>query len=226
MTDDNRVRTAWCDEPFGGYDAVVLCDGDFPSHPTALQVLAQARYVCCCDGAARAYVERMGREPDAIVGDGDSLPPSWRERYAHLLHTVAEQDDNDMTKATRHCMRRGATRIAYVGATGKREDHTLGNITLLPFYLDHLHIHVTMYTDYGTFVPVRGPHTFASFKGQQVSVFNVDARQMDSQGLRWPVPIAAYWWQTTLNEALQGQFSIQADGTYMVYRTYEGKRCL
>ena len=77
---------------------------------------------------------RGTKAPDAIVGDGDSLPEALKQQYAHLLHLEDEQDYNDMTKATRFCMQRGARKIAYIGATGKREDHTLGNISLLAYY--------------------------------------------------------------------------------------------
>lgn len=78
--------------------------------------------------------------PDAIVGDGDSLPQQFKDRYKDIIHYVAEQDYNDLTKATRFFLehyRSPSTkhpRICYIGCTGKREDHTLGNISLPTFY--------------------------------------------------------------------------------------------
>lgn len=104
------------------FDAVILCNGEFPTHPKALEVLHNAKYLCCCDGAAEECLAH-GICPDAIVGDGDSLPKALKERYADIVHIVKEQEFNDMTKATRFCKNRGP-RIAYLGATGKREDHT------------------------------------------------------------------------------------------------------
>ncbi|WP_129640532.1 motility associated factor glycosyltransferase family protein [Phocaeicola dorei] len=59
-----------CDVP----ETIILADGDFPSHPLALEWLRQCPYVVCCDGAANTYI-RSGRMPEAIVGDGDSLLP-------------------------------------------------------------------------------------------------------------------------------------------------------
>ena len=53
-------------------EAVVVGNGEFPSHPFPLSVLDQAPCVVCCDGGANALVE-SGRLPDWIVGDGDSL---------------------------------------------------------------------------------------------------------------------------------------------------------
>ena len=66
-----------CDVP----ETIILADGDFPSHPLALEWLRQCPYVVCCDGAANTYI-RSGRMPEAIVGDGDSLLPDIKERYA------------------------------------------------------------------------------------------------------------------------------------------------
>ena len=38
-----------CDVP----ETIILADGDFPSHPLALEWLRQCPYVVCCDGAAK-----------------------------------------------------------------------------------------------------------------------------------------------------------------------------
>lgn len=83
-----------CDVP----ETIILADGDFPSHPLALEWLRQCPYVVCCDGAANTYI-RSGRMPEAIVGDGDSLLPDIKERYASLIHSEAEQETNDLSKA-------------------------------------------------------------------------------------------------------------------------------
>lgn len=204
------------------FDAVVLCAGDFPTHDIPLCVLRDAPYLCCCDGAAVQAVS-YGLRPDAIVGDGDSLPDDFKRQYSGIIHLVSEQEYNDMTKATRHCIRRGARRIAYVGATGKREDHTMGNISLLAYYLDSLSVQPVMLTDYGFFVPASGIHTFGSFARQQVSIFNVSSRSIVSEGLRWPSYAYSALWQGMLNEAEADTFTLRADGTYIVYRTYEPK---
>lgn len=204
------------------FDAVVLCAGDFPTHDIPLCVLRDAPYLCCCDGAAVQAVS-YGLRPDAIVGDGDSLPDDFKRQYSGIIHLVSEQEYNDMTKATRHCIRRGARRIAYVGATGKREDHTMGNISLLAYYLDSLSVQPVMLTDYGFFVPASGSRTFGSFARQQVSIFNVSSRSISSEGLRWPSYAYSALWQGTLNEAEADTFTLRADGTYIVYRTYEPK---
>ena len=110
------------------FDAVIVAGGEFPTAPQPLEILQGAQYVVCCDGAADRYIA-TGHVPDAIVGDGDSISAENREMFAHLLHIVSEQESNDQTKAVRFLVEKGMQRIAIVGATGKREDHTIGNIT-------------------------------------------------------------------------------------------------
>ena len=196
------------------FDAVVVADGQFPTHRIPLGELEQASHVIACDGAVLhvPYAE-------AIVGDGDSVPAEYRDR----LIQIDEQDDNDLTKATRYCVEHGWKRIAYLGCTGKREDHTLGNISLLMRYYREMDVEGILYTDYGSFTPAHGHRTFLSMKGQQVSIINFGSHQLTSTGLRWDAYNFSEWWQGTLNESLGDSFSLQADGCYLVYQTYDVK---
>lgn len=204
-------------------NVIVLADGDFPTSPTPLKLLSEASFVCCCDGAAEELIAH-GRIPDAIVGDGDSLSAAFKQRYKHIIHAESEQEYNDLTKATRYCISQGATSIIYLGATGKREDHTLGNISLLSFYKETFGIDVSMYTDYGFFRACNsGTTTFSSFPRQQVSIFNLNCTAISADNLRWQPYAYKQLWQGTLNEATGTSFTITADGNYITYQTYAPK---
>lgn len=96
----NGARTIAADSLH--FDAVILADGDYPTHPLPLKVLEEARFLVCCDKAGMEYIERTGKTPDAIVGDGDSLPEAFKHRYADIWHKVDEQDYNDLSKAARY----------------------------------------------------------------------------------------------------------------------------
>lgn len=205
------------------YDAVILGAGDYPSHHIPLSILDNAKFVCCCDSAAVEYVNRGG-VPDAIVGDGDSLPPALKERFRNIFHYESEQEDNDLTKASRHCAKLGFKRIAYLGATGRREDHTLGNISLMARYPHDYAILPTMFTDHGFFMPVNGHLSFATVPRQQVSVFNISASRISSVGLKWPTYAFHEWWQGTLNEATGSKVEIECDGDALVFVTYDIKQ--
>ena len=204
------------------FDAVILCDGDYPSHPIPLSILQQAPYLVCCDGAGMHHIQHGGK-PDAIVGDGDSLPQDFKQRYASILHQVSEQEDNDQTKATRFCMGQGFRRIAYLGSTGKREDHALGNISLLIRYMKVFHLDVTMITDHGYFTPASGKQTFRSFARQQISIYNFGCQQLTSTGLKWDVYAYQELWQGALNESVGDEFTLEGNGDYLLFRTFEPK---
>ena len=200
------------------FDAVIIANGAFPTHAVPLNILHHAAHLIACDGAiAPLLLEGLGEA--VIIGDGDSVPAEYRDR----LIQIDEQEDNDLTKATRYCMAQGWHKIAYLGCTGKREDHTLGNISLLMRYYREMNVDGTMFTDHGFFTPAYGNRTFSTMKGQQVSIYNFGCRQLSSKGLRWNCYDFDQWWQGTLNEALTDIFSISADSYYLVYQTYKPK---
>ena len=202
-------------------DAVIVANGDFPTAKTPLHILHSSPMVVCCDGGADEYIAK-GFVPDLIIGDGDSLSAENREHFADIIHYDTDQETNDQTKAVKHLLSRGLRRIAIVAATGKRDDHTLGNIALLAEYLS-MGADVRSYTDYGVFIPCRGTNTFHCKAGAQVSIFNINAKNLTSENLAYPIYDFTAWWQGTLNEATAEEFSISAEGEYIVYITYEKK---
>ena len=196
------------------FDVVIVANGVFPTNEIPLGILKNARHIVACDGAIKHVPQT-----EIVVGDGDSVPLTYHDR----LIQIEEQEDNDLTKATRYCLSMDWHKIAYLGCTGKREDHTLGNIGLLMRYFRTMGVEGMMFTDHGFFTPVYGNHTFISKKGQQVSIFNFGCKQLTSEGLKWNSYAYDEWWQGTLNEALGDKFSFCADGYYLVYQTYDIK---
>lgn len=199
-------------------EAVVLANGDYPTNPLPLKVLAEAPYVVCCDGGADEYIRR-GHTPDVIIGDGDSLSEENRTKHADILHRISDQETNDQTKAVHYLMAQGKRRIAIVGATGKREDHTLGNLSLL---IDYMRAggEVRTYTDYGIFIPCQGTRTFPCHPGQQISIINFNARKLHGKGLVYPLSDFTNWWQGTLNECTGTEFTVEAEGEYLIMINY------
>ena len=203
------------------YKCVVVANGLFPTGQQALELLRQAEFVVACDGAVIGL--ENGRLPDAVVGDLDSLPEPVRNRYSDRIHRVKDQETNDLTKAVNYVKTLGFREVLILGATGRREDHTLGNISLMVHYYESLGIVPTMVTDYGWFTVGNGRKTFVSMPRQQVSIFNFGCESLTSEGLRYPLYPVKEWWQGTLNEALADYFTIEGNGRYLVYQTFDVK---
>ncbi|MBP5671225.1 MAG: thiamine diphosphokinase [Victivallales bacterium] len=188
---------------------VILANGTFPTAPQALAVLDGAARIVCCDGAAIALME-SGRTPAAVIGDLDSISPELRRKLAPMIVHVTEQDTNDLNKAFRYCLAQGWTDIVILGATGKREDHTLGNISLLVDFAQKIP-GIKMVTDDGVFEVMLESGSCEARVGQQISIFAMEPdTPIESHNLKYPLNGLApsRWWQATLNESLADTFTL------------------
>ena len=190
-------------------NTIILANGTFPHTPYALSILDSAKRIVCCDGAAIALME-SGRTPTAVIGDLDSISPELREKLAPMIVHVTEQETNDLNKAFRYCLSQGWTDIVILGATGKREDHTLGNISLLVDFAQKVP-GIKMVTDDGVFEVMLESGSREARVGQQISIFAMETdTHIESQNLKYPLNGLApnRWWQATLNEALATTFTL------------------
>lgn len=202
------------------YDCIVVANGSFPQTAGPLELLKSAPAIIACDGAVQNLHER-GLIPTAIVGDLDSIPPAMLQLYADRIHTVEDQEINDLTKAVRFAHSSGFRNLLILGATGLREDHTLGNISLLTDYAP-LFDQVEMISDYGRFIPVLQTATLPCIPGQQISIFSMyPCGEITTEGLRWPITRRRLtsWWQGSLNEATGTEFTLtlSPDARLIVY---------
>lgn len=201
--------------------AVILANGNFPNHPIPLSILySNKEHIICCDGAIDSLI-KTGIVPHAIVGDCDSLSEHNKIRFANIIHQVHEQDTNDLTKSVVFCIENNIDEIIILGATGRREDHTIANIGLLADYVDSID-NVSIVTDYGVFNVISKTSNFESFVGQQVSLFSVSDCIVTTQNLKYSINKRSLkkWWEATLNESLASNFIIETDDKLIVYRVF------
>ena len=217
-------------------DAVILCNGDFPRSAYPRHLLRSAGLVVCCDGALRTFLrhsERIygkRRMPDVVIGDLDSLSPAWlarlREEFPDTpVIRVEEQDYNDLTKAWRWLLARHpeVERLTILGATGKREDHTLGNLSLLMEYARHgipplpgttlpdPLPETAMVSDHGTAFAVTDSCELGLGAGRRISLFSPDnSLKLHADGLEWPTDAVVFdnWWKATLNRTVSDRVKL------------------
>lgn len=191
---------------------IILADGRFPQHEIPLGFLNKAEHIICCDGSAEILLAK-GLVPEAIVGDLDSLSGDTASKFTDRLFRDTDQETNDLTKAVQWCSGKGYSDIVILGATGKREDHTIGNISLLAEYARL--VKIKMVTDTGTFIPLLKGCEVSSFPGQKVSIFSIDPEtKITSEGLKYRLDDLKLrnWWRATLNEAEGNSFRLRFTG--------------
>ena len=187
---------------------VILCNGAFPTEAYPLYLLDSAEGVVCCDGVIQKWLEyNPNANPLAIVGDLDSISAELKERFPSVLVHVSEQDDNDQTKALRWVLENHpeVEEITILGATGLREDHTIGNLGLLMEYTRLFDLgdrRVTMVSDYGSAFAITDSSDLHLGEGRRISLFSADnSLHITSEGLEWPLDGVVFdaWWKATLN---------------------------
>ena len=208
-----------------GGEVVIICDGAFPKTEYPRYLIRTADFTICCDGALRKFIRNSkaifgdDRLPDKVVGDMDSLSANLKAKYSDIIVQIDEQEHNDQTKAFRWALENltGISTITIIGATGQREDHTIGNISLLMEYartydLESMGIQLQMVTDHGVIFPVTDTTEFDCGIGRQISIFSPDnSLKIKSSGLEWKTDEVVFdnWWKATLNRAKQDRVRLE-----------------
>lgn len=204
---------------------VIICDGRFPQTEYPRYLIRTADMVVCCDGALMKFLRNSPaifgekKRPDVVVGDMDSLSAAMKKRHRDIIVQIDEQEHNDQTKAFRWTLDniKDVSTIYILGATGEREDHTIGNISLLMEYartydLAGMDINVEMVSDHGTMFAVTDTFEMECGEGRRVSIFSPDnSLRIRSEGLVWPTDEVVFdnWWKATLNKASQDKIRLE-----------------
>lgn len=108
--------------------APVVLVGGGACHLPALKAAIRGRTVVAADSGAEAVLA-VGRVPDAVIGDMDSLRAEARAQLpVEVLHEIPEQDSTDFDKGLRSI---AAPLVLGYGFLGKRLDHQLAAMTVL-----------------------------------------------------------------------------------------------
>lgn len=191
-------------------NAVIVAAGQFPRREYPLYLLGSADFMICCDSAL-VTLEKHGIKPDVVIGDLDSVCGRALRRFDGLVVRSDDQETNDLTKAFRYVMEHipEVDSIYIIGATGRSEAHTLGNLSLLMQYesdyeLSSRGIRLEMVSDYSTMFAISGTSELHLGEGRRISIFSPDSTlRIKSKGLKWPVDNVVFdnWWKASLNIA-------------------------
>ncbi len=166
--------------------ALLLCNGEPPPRLLARRAARICDLVVAADGGAN-NARAVGLSPDVIIGDLDSVRQSTLRAYrdALIVH-VKRQDNTDVEKAFDYLRDRGVRTVLLLGATGRRIDMTLANLTVLWRYARSMEIMVI--GDGWHAVPVEGARRLYARKGTTVSILPcAPCRGVTLRGLHYPL---------------------------------------
>ena len=199
----------------------IVANGEFPSAINPLNILKESKTIIACDGAVDKLIKNKYR-CDIIIGDLDSISNKVKNSNMNIIQ-IKDQSKNDLRKIIDLLCSLNINEFSIIGATGYREDHTIGNIfSILDYNND---IDVKIYSDYGVFSCIKDNLKVKSFKGQQISLFATDKKiKITSSNLKYNFNYNSLYslYSGTLNESLGSYFNIQiSHGSLLVFQTYQ-----
>ena len=193
--------------------AFILLNGNPPSQFPNLNNYA---IVCAVDGAYNHFV-KIGIEPDLVTGDFDSI-----DKIPTHIEAINTYDQNfaDFHKTLTILKERGFKNIDVYGASGKEQDHFLGNISTALQWKDSLNLR--FFDDYGSYVFIDKTFTKSDVKGKIVSLIPFPtATGICTKGLLYPLDNESLTFGQrigTRNTAIEDSIKITfEEGALLVY---------
>ncbi len=169
---------------------LVICNGEPPSRALVRRLARRVDEVIAADGGANT-ARLVGIRPDIIIGDLDSITAATKRFFASsVIMRVDDQDSTDLEKVLDFLSARGTPEAIIVGATGKRIDFTLGNLSVLWNYMAFLRMSVV--GDGWRAMPVGRSVKVKARPGTTVSLIPFGlCSGITIRGLRWPLSNAS-----------------------------------
>ena len=174
----------------------VIISGGHIDDAFAIDWLEKNKYDCMIAAdSGMNFLHKNGIVPDIIAGDFDSAKAESVSYFqglndVQIIKLNPIKDDTDTEFVIREAVRRGATEITVLGATGTRLDHVLANVNLLGIGLEEgvsiqlvdKHNCIRMISDT---IEITKNEQF----GDYVSVLPVkgDAKGVTLEGLKYPL---------------------------------------
>ena len=173
---------------------LIFANGELGDAQGVSRWLRWADRVLAADGGTR-HALALGRTPDVVIGDLDSLGAMERALLVQagtlVLPFSPRKDETDLELALSYAVREGASEIVILAALGGRLDQTLANLLLLALpELEGCHVRIVEGAQ--TAFLIRGGTGAAVIEGQPGDVISLiplagDAPGVTTEGLEWPL---------------------------------------
>ena len=172
---------------------IIIVNGPLPPEEFVQKYIEHAYMIICADGGANR-IAGFEIQPDIIIGDMDSVTKETLQKLSNItLIRRPEQESSDLQKALEFIESRvqGKQKVVVLGASGERQDHFLGSISLLPQFADRLSVEIV---DEWCTIRFVGKHMMITgVPGQIVSLWSLSAKAtgVTTTGLKYPLRNAA-----------------------------------
>jgi thiamine pyrophosphokinase len=212
--------------------AVVVASGQLEANDAGW--LDDADLVIAADGGAGS-LDRLGRRPDLLIGDLDSIEPSLVERLAErgtpIDRRSPDKEASDTELAVEAAFAAGASEVVILGAVGgERLDHELANLLLVADpALAERGVRVVRGSTTIRALPRGGRLELAGAVGDLVTLLPIGGDTgVTTVGLRWPLVGATLRMGRSRglsNEIVSTPASVRIDaGTLLVIETARERR--
>ncbi|MBQ0071759.1 MAG: thiamine diphosphokinase [Spirochaetales bacterium] len=188
---------------------VVFAGGPIEDYGRIQSYLKKGDFLVAADCGLR-HLSALGLEADLVVGDFDSHP--FPKKAKEKIVLPREKDETDTLYALKAALRRGYKEFLILGATGKRLDHTLGNVYALE-YLEKAGAHGTIVDDWSEMElcgkkPLEIPDTYLYFS---LIALSGKAEGITIRGAKYPLEngtIEPSFQYGISNEVLPGETAV------------------
>ncbi|WP_103327105.1 thiamine diphosphokinase [Bacteroidetes bacterium endosymbiont of Geopemphigus sp.] len=160
------------------------------------------------DGAYR-YLKETGISPDVVNGDWDSLETVNFPKGVQFIHTP-DQNSTDFEKALQIIDEKGFKNVDVWGASGREQDHFLGNLSVGLKYSQKLSLR--FYDNYYCYFFAEKLTILPKVKGKMISLFPFpETKGIDTKGLKYPLQgenLSLKGCISTRNKAIKDQVKI------------------
>jgi thiamine pyrophosphokinase len=191
---------------------VILANGELPNIEKARAVLRDDDFIIAADGGTR-HALALGRTPDVIVGDLDSLPADFdvSKFDDEVVLYPKDKNETDLELAIQHAINLDPEEIIIVAALGGRLDQTIGNLFLAAVRHSSL---IVLDDGIEEAFFCRKDALINGAKGDLVSLlpWQGKATGIVTSGLKWPLHNEVLYPQKTRgisNEMLGGTATVQ-----------------
>ena len=195
---------------------IVIANGSFPSHPIAKKYLNKSGTIICTDGAADKLID-FGKNPDIIIGDFDSTSIKDKNRTGKWIETP-DQNKTDLEKTFEWCIMNNIKKIVLLGSSGKREDHTIGNLFTLAKYHDEIQCEII--TNHAKIICVSGENYIFADNNQNISIIATEPiERITLDGLQYNIKNESLLPSTRAisNKAISDKFYLESTGKVLVF---------